>query len=206
MLALKVVTPLDVVPIVSLEDCRAHLRVTPEDDSPPSHPDDALILAQLAAAREWIEGYTDRSLTPRTYDLALDHFPSNEILLPKPPATGIVSVVYFDTDGVQQTLAPSNYVLDSYQEPGWLLPASGFSWPSTYDTINAVTVRYTAGYTLWDNPVQAVPMPKMMRAAVLLLLGDLYENRENTTTVRMEEIPYGVKSLCDWHRIRKGMA
>lgn len=206
MAALKIVTALDTTPIVSLEDCWAHLRLTPDDDRPPAHPDDALILAQLAAAREWVEGYTDRALTPRTYELALDTFPSNEILLPKPPAVSVVSVKYFDTSGVQQTVDPANYVLDSFQEPGWLLPASGVTWPSTYDTINAVTIRYTAGYSLWNDVDQSVPLPKMLRAAVLLLLGDLYENRENTTTVRMEEIPYGVKSLCDWHRVRKGMA
>ena len=45
----KVITALDATPVVSLADCRNHLRVTPLEDSPDYHPDDELILALLGA-------------------------------------------------------------------------------------------------------------------------------------------------------------
>ena len=204
----KLITELDTVPIVSLETCWAHLRITPEDDSPPHHPDDELILAYLAAAREWVEGYTGVALTPRKLELALDTFPAGEIFLPTPPTVSVESVKYTDGDGVVQTVDPLNYVLDGYQRPGWLLPATGFSWPATKDTVNAVLIRYFVGYALWDEslPLSYYPLPKMLRSALLLLLGDLYENRENSSNQSQQEVPLGVKSLCDWVRVRKGMA
>ena len=201
----KLLTELDASPMISLADCRAHLRITGDDDSPTLYPDDDLVLAMLGAAREWVEGYTGLALTPRTLELALDVFPASEIALFVAPVVAIESVKYY-IDGVQQTISSSNYVLDDYQQPGWLLPASGYTWPACDDVVNAVKIRYTAGYSAWDDSPQSLPLPKALRAAVLLILGSLYENRENTTNVRVDAVPYGATSLCDMWRVRKGFA
>ena len=201
----KTVTELDVVPMVSLEDCRKHLRITDDEGSPPYHPDDELVLSLLGAAREWVEGYTGLALIPRTLVLAIDAFPAQEILLPQAPVTGVVSVIYIDGDEVQQEVPSTDYMLDEYQRPGWLLPAYGKTWPVALDVVNAVLIRYTVGYSLWSG-TQTLPLPKVLRSATLLLLGALYENREDSAPVQMQEVPFGVKSLCDWVRIRKGMA
>jgi len=205
----KIITALDTVPIISLEDCRAHLRVTPDDGSPPSHPDDDLILALLGAARDWVEGYTGLALTTRTLELALDSFPDGAegISMPWPPLLSLTSVAYVDGEGDTQTMdVVTECVLDDYQRPGWVLPAYGSDWPETMDVVNAVTVRYVAGHSLWSDAVQAMPLPKAMRAALLLILGSLYENREDASEVRLDEIPLGAKSLCDWYKVRMGMA
>lgn len=48
--------------------------------------------------------------------------------------------------GVQQTLAPADYVLDAVSEPA-TCARTGRVWPSTQSgRINTVTVDYTAGY------------------------------------------------------------
>ena len=202
----KTITALDAVPIISLDDCRAHLRVTPDDDSPPYHPDDDLILGLLAAAREWVEGYTGLALTPRTLELALDSFPVSEILLPVPPTVSVTSVKYTDAAGDEQTIANTDYVLDDYQTPGWLIPAYGLTWPTALAVVNSITIRYVVGYSHRLDAVQGYPLPKMLRQALLLLLGALYENREDSAPVLLHEVPFGVKSLCDWSKVRKGMA
>lgn len=203
----KTITDPDVVPVISLEDCRTHLRVTPDDDSPPSHPDDGLILAQLSAARDWVEGYTGLALTPRTLELALDHFPSDDdILLPIPPTISVTSIVYTDSNGADQTVSPDDYVLDTYQRPGWVVLASGASWPTPMDVINAVLVRYVVGYSLWNDDTPAERMPKGLHIALLLILGMLYENREEGVAVKTENVPLGALSFCDLYRIRRGLA
>ena len=202
----KILTALDAEPFVSIEDCRKHLRLDDDGDSPPSHPDDDLVLGYLAAAREWVEGYTGRALTPRTLELALDAFPVAGIALPWPPAVSIVSVRYADGSGGEVELDPSAYSLDDYQSPCWLLPAYGVSWPQAAPVANAVLVRYVAGYSHRLDASQPRPLPKALRNAALLLLTDLYENREGQSPLTLKELPMGVKSLCDWYRVRKGMA
>ena len=202
----KLITTLDIVPIISLVDCRLHLRIDTVDDSPDTHPDDELVLALLAAAREWVEGYTGLALTPRTLELGLDRFPANEILLPTPPTISVESVKYFDTAGDEQTITSTDYVLDDYQRPGWILPAEGYVWPTTKEVVNAVTIRYEVGYASRLDSPQVLPLPASLRAAVLLILGSLYENRENTAPITITDVPLGAKSLCDWLKVRTGMA
>lgn len=201
----KLITTLDTSPMISLADCRLHLRISPIDESPDAHPDDDLVLAMLAAAREWVEGYTGLALTPRTLDLMLDTFPENEISLVVAPTVSVENVTYY-SDGSPVVIDAANYVLDNYQQPGWLLPASGYTWPTPDDVVNAVTIRYAVGYSAWDDSPQSLPLPKALRAAVLLILGSLYENRENTSSVRVEEVPFGATALCDMWRVRKGFA
>jgi uncharacterized phiE125 gp8 family phage protein len=202
----KTITALDAAPMISIEDCRKHLRLDDDGDSPPAHPDDDLVLAYLAAAREWVEGYTGLALTRRTLELALDKFPAYEIHLPVPPVVSVVSVRYTDEAAIEQTVSSSDYTLDDYQRPGWIVPAYGVEWPTAKLVVNAVLVRYTVGYSLYSDSPQTHPLPKVLRQAVLLLLTDLYENRENSSMLTLREVPIGVKSLCDWARVRKGLA
>jgi hypothetical protein len=56
---------------------------------------------------------------------------------------------------------------------GWVLLASGASWPSTYDGANAVRVRFTCGY----GPA-ASDVPADVVAWMKLQVGALYRNRE----------------------------
>jgi hypothetical protein len=57
--------------------------------------------------------------------------------------------------------------------PARLTPIYGGSWPQTQDVINAFTVRFTAGYG-----TTAASVPYDVKAAIKLLIGHLYENRE----------------------------
>lgn len=106
---------------------------------------DARITTLISALRMEAEQITGRSLAMSTWQIKLDEFP-HEIRLLWPPIVSVESVQYVDTNGATQTLSSSLYVVDSHNEPGWILPATNTEWPSTYDTANAVTVNYTAGY------------------------------------------------------------
>jgi uncharacterized phiE125 gp8 family phage protein len=200
-----IITALDTVSMISIEDCRKHLRLTDDGNSPPAHYDDDLVLGLLSAAREFVEGYTGLALTPRTLEIQLDKFPLNEIMLPVAPLVSLVSVKYLDEDNIQQTVLNTDCVLDTFQRPGWLLPAVGITWPSALDVVNAVAIRYNVGFSLRTD-AQTLPLPKTLRVSVLLLLGHLYENREQSTEASLQEIPLGIQSLCDLYKIRKGLA
>jgi hypothetical protein len=56
------------------------------------------------------------------------------------------SIVYYDDNGNQQTLAASLYQVDTDQEPGRIVPSFGNVWPTTRNILSAVQVNYTVGW------------------------------------------------------------
>lgn len=153
--------------------------------------DDALLTGLTAAATEWVERHTGRSLAEHTWTLTLDSF-AEAIRLPMPPATGINSVTYIDADGATQTLASAVYRLygaggfDPFVRPAW-----STCWPVTADgEPDAVTIEYEAG--------AACPTP--VKQAILLLVSHLYENREASTEAALKDIPFGVDALLKDYR------
>ena len=200
----KVVVQPDAEPI-TIEECRAHLRLDAEG-SPPEHPDDALVLAMLSAAREYAEVVTGRSLVARTVELALDEFPLCGIELPHYPVVSVDSVKYIDTDGVEQTLAEDGYTFDDYGYQQRVVQAFEASWPTTRCVPNAVKVRYVVGHSMPGDSPQVYPLPEPIRAAMLLTLGHLYENREGSVVgVSVNALPLGVASLLQPYRVRLGV-
>jgi uncharacterized phiE125 gp8 family phage protein len=202
----RLITPPTAEPI-SIEDCRTHLRLVAEG-SPPEHEHDSMILAQLGAAREWAENFTGRALAPQTLEVALDAFPCDTLALPRTPIAAIVSVRYIDEAGALQTLSPTAYVLDVYSEPARLVMAADFTFPTLSATaVNPVVVRYEAGYGLAGDSPQLTPaLPASIRAALLLILGDLYENAEDANDLNLQQIPRGAEALLRPFRIESSLA
>lgn len=170
---------------VSVAEAKLRLRIDGADD-------DADLGMMIAAAREMCEQQTDRSVALSTWELKIDAFPAGEIRLLWPPIVSVDTVTYVDADGTMQTLDPSLYALDSHAEPGWLLPAAGTDWPATYDTANAVTVRYTAGY--------GADCPQALKQWILLQVGHWYRNREAATEKQMMVTPFA-DGLLDRYRV-----
>jgi len=142
---------------VTLADVKAQLNIKDTTQ-------DAVITRRIKEAREYIEEYLQRSLMLASWRVILDEFPP-EIELPYAPVSAIISVKYVDTSGVQHTMSNTEYVLDNYSEPAWLVPYYGTSWPATLDAYNVVEVVYSAGYASADE----VPQP--IKEAIMLLVG-----------------------------------
>jgi len=222
----KVITPPTAEPI-TLEEAHLHLRLDVYD-SPPAHPDDPLILGQITAAREWIEKFTGRCMTARVLEMGLDAFPhrhhghhrypdhrlglvyTGDVRHPRPirllggPVNGLDSIHYTDAAGVDQVMTDAQF--DSYEEPARVLPAAGASWPPTQIRMAAVKVRYSAGYSLPDDSPNLPPLPKPLKQAMLLVLGHLYENREDSVDVALESIPLGAQALARPYRLDTALA
>lgn len=166
-MALSLVTAPTVEP-VSLADAKLHLRVTSTDD-------DALITALIGAAREYVETFTHRALITQTWDDKRDGFPCDTIWLPKPPlllSTPPV-VTYIDGNGATQTWSSTLYTVDAPAGPkarmGALVPNYGEAFPGTRDVVNAVTIRFLAGYG-----AVATAVPESLKAAIKILVGTWY--------------------------------
>lgn len=180
---------------VSLAEAKLHLRV---DDDITS--DDTLISALISAARQKVEIETRRALVTQTQVLKMDRFPSGEsavIELPNPPLQSVSAVQYVDQNGDTQTLAAADYIVDTASEPARITPAYNTFWPLTRAQINAVTVTFVAGYAPGSgSPTDyAANVPQALKAAIKLLVGHWYENREAVGAVNLKPLPMAVDSL-----------
>lgn len=182
--------------LVSIEDCRGHLEFPYYGDSEVDPVDDAKILDKLRAAREFCEDFTGQYLARRTVEVAMDSFPTGAVEIPFYP---VVTVETFQAAG--EDIDAEAYVLDDFSKPARLVPVSG--WPSVTAATNTIRLRCAAGYT---DDTDGLTLPYAIRAAMLLVLAHLWENREDSTEKAMQSIPNGALSLLRPHRIRLGMA
>ena len=152
-------------PVISVPDAKAHLRVLHADE-------DALIATYIAAATAHIDGpdgWLGRAIGIQTLEMRLPTFGNcPAIALPYPPAVEIESIAYVDSLGETVELTSDEYELSG----GMLRP----TWPSAFPVAawrgaagETVRIRWKAGYA---------DLPPAIRAAILLMVGDLYANRE----------------------------
>lgn len=202
-MALRQITAPALDPI-TLAEAKAHLRVNDSDS-------DSLIGIFIKAATQNVEGpegFLGRALVTQTWELVIDEFPDSEIKIPLPPLQEIVSIKYDDAAGVEQTVDPAGYYVDSASEPGWVVPVTS-GWPATIDAINAVRIRFTCGYapTADSPPDMVANVPYSIKAAILLAIGSLYANRETVVIgVTAVSLPWGAEQLLRPHRVQLGMA
>lgn len=174
---------------ISLADAKLHCRV--DDDITK---DDSLIRSYIKAATENSQAITRRQFINATYQLRLDAFPQT-IKLPRPPLQSITSIKYYDGDNVEQTLDPSEYIVDPYPTIGRIVPDE--SWPGVGDMIPTITIEYVAGYGSDRSDV-----PEDIKSAIKLIVGHLYEHRETVLVgVSGSIVPRGADDLLAPHRI-----
>ena len=166
---LKLITPPAAEPL-TLTEVKAHLGITGNEQ-------DAALALYLTAVRETTEKVLSRAFMPQVWEQTIDEFPTAEIQLPKVPVRSIVEVTYNDADGVPQTLDTESYYLDNISEPSWLFPTDD-EWGSisTLDAVNAVRVRFVAGYADLEDEeaVAQAAVPAPIKQALLLMLGHTY--------------------------------
>lgn len=145
---------------VTVAELKAHARITNDEE-------DVKLAGYITAAREHIEGLTGRALATQSRETSLDWFPCFSVIrFGRAPLISVESVKYLDGDGVEQTLAASEYVVDVRSEPGELQLALNASWPKTANLRNCVRISYTCGYA---------STPAVLKQAVLFLAAHWYE-------------------------------
>jgi uncharacterized phiE125 gp8 family phage protein len=160
------ITPPTAEPVSRIE-AKLHGRVTWTKE-------DSVIDIYIAAARRYLENYTQQSFVQRTLRAEIPRF-ADAIVLPLRPIASITSIKYYTTDSPQvlttlsDTGSPttSSEVFDLVHNV--IVRNQGQTWPTTANRPDAVQIDYVAGYAT---------VPEDVKACIFLLLQDLYENRE----------------------------
>lgn len=173
---------------VTLGEAKAHLRVEEGDAD-----EDRLILGLIKAATRQAEIETgDRQIVTATWDWTLDRFPAGRVFrVPKPPLQSVTSITYLDTNGDSQTLAASDYDVDTASLVGRIVEDPDATWPATgTGQIDAVTVRFVAGYGDANTDV-----PELIRLGVMNLVAHWFCAREPVVAGSATLVPYSIQSM-----------
>lgn len=205
-MAVTVSSSTPAITLVSVAEAKSHLRVTHTAE-------DALITALIQTAVDYAQRATGRWFLTTTLVLRLEDFPPYDawpqrmtpywprvcghspIKLPGGKLQSITSVQYKDAAGATQTLSSPNYELVSDKTPAEIWPALGKTWPQTYGSQQDVTITYVVGETDASN------VSPCIRAAVLLILSDLYTNRNNSSVTQLYQTPFSAQALLAGHCI-----
>lgn len=152
---------------ITVAEAALHLRL---DTSSP-FVEERYVSTLITVARRYCEQYLQRSIGTQTRTLTLDAFPAGAtpIVLPYPPVYSVQSVTYLDEAGALQSVTGIRL------SEGRIEPAYGQTWPVARQVIGAVNIDYTAGYISGGSPDD---FPLEIKQAMLLVIGDLYQNRE----------------------------
>lgn len=156
----KVITPATSEPVTA-EEAKRRLHITFDDD-------DADIELMIKSARDHAEKYCNVRFSSQTVEMKCDGFCDFE-RLPEAPASSVTSISYIDTAGSAQTLPDTVYELRNDGFEVSIVKKYGQQWPAIQSG-SRITVTAVVGY---DAP------PAAVRHAILLFIGDAYENREN---------------------------
>lgn len=188
---------------VTITEVQRHLRITNDDDN--------LYLSGLVTvARQWAEAFTGRCFVEQTWDEWFSGFPVEKFVLSKMPLVSVTGVYYTDYAEVTTALVEgTDYLVDSNSVPGEVILCYGATWPTFTPSVKPpVKIRYVAGYaksSSGDSPPvydYRVNVPKDIKQALLLIVGHLYNNRENTIAgVGLADIPFGAEYLLWPHRM-----
>lgn len=160
--------------ILPLEQAKEHLRVRHSDE-------DTLIGTLRDAACEYIERISAVALAEADYRWEGSSF-SRVSNIPVRPVTVLGEITYHDSDGEAATYTGARLI------NGSVYPAVNESWPACY---GYASVTFTAG---GDCP------PDLL-AAVKLMLGHFYSNREAVNVGNIvTDLPLGVDALVQTYR------
>lgn len=169
---------------VTTEEAKTHLHVdgTSEDE---------YIATLITAARQWVERYTSRGLITQTIKEYYDRFPpvGERLTLTVGVVASVTTVKYY----LSTTLTDwtdINYIVDNTGDQANISEALNIIWPIPDYRANAVEIVYVVGSTAPD-------VPAAIKQAILLLVGSMYENREDT----VRKVPGTIEFLLNPYRI-----
>ncbi len=209
------ITVVEVPPFepVSIAEAYEHLRWDAEEEgSPPEavYPLQSLIDRNIASARAYCEQVTRRAFVEQTIRLSGPGFPVMNVAfsrnhddyesrtgwveLLRPPLLEVVSVQYYDTGRVLQTVSPSNYFTTDDLVPR-LMFAENYAVPCTYRRDDAFRVTYRVGYTPEGSPPSSqaeytANIPQGIKDSILIgvqLLSDRFDASEREDLERTRD-------------------
>lgn len=170
-----IVTPPTEEP-VTLDMVKAQSRVTHSLD-------DALLLAYISAARDYLEIVTRRQFLSTTYQWTGLQNPPGTIVLDRSPVQSVSEIAVMQGSVVESVLDPTTYMILPGTDP------AAVALLTPVPAMALLRVTFIAGWATTEV------MPPSLIQATLLLVSHFYEQREASTAQKLEKIPYGVEAL-----------
>jgi uncharacterized phiE125 gp8 family phage protein len=171
-----------------LERAKDHLRISHDDA-------DADVLQKLKAAVEFVQHETMTAFCTTVYTLRFDCFPTGSEPQPLPifPLVSVDEVEYTDPAGTlttqnSATIATTYRVLID-DRPPVIHPVYDTVWAAERQQPRNVRYEVTAGYT------DETDIPALALQAIEVVLGHMWEFREDAIDVRLDRLPLGAQNL-----------
>jgi len=180
----------DATNVVSLATAKNHLRVDHDTD-------DTLITSLISVAQEVVQKYTGTFLQRTNGVIRHDHFHDFMDLFVGVDVninvTETNGVAYVNKNSLETSVGAKDYQFDGKDYPARLrmldIPQD------VKDELNAVRIYVTCGY-------DSTTLPSALVSAMLLIIGHLYENRQDVTRFKQHEIPMSSQYLMNPYRLK----
>lgn len=182
---------------LTLAEAKNHLRIptgiTEEDD---------YLQALIDTATDVADKYCNISIMQQTYVQYADKWDDTIQLFHSPiegsGAADMVEVEYIgEGNTTYSTWAITQYIFDKYTCPLRLMAAPNVVYPDIENRLNAIKIEYKVGYGT------ASDVPKGIKQALLIMVGQWYENRQEAIVGRsVGTIPMTATYILDKYRIR----
>lgn len=182
-----------VTPWLTLDEITQQLNLFQDESQ------DTYLTSLELATRQAIEDYLGMSIFPVSYRV----WYGSESLVASPISFDLPEVSQnFYANEAAVTIDSVGYWNDAFPPVFMTLPSSSYYYDNSgnkvivnnlpTDVNSVMTAPIIVQYTTVSNPLAAYPVIKQ---AGLLLLTHLYNNRSNSTTVQLKDIPFGVTTL-----------
>ena len=176
--------------ILTTAEAKLHLKVD-------SVIEDTYIDDLVQAATESAQVFTNRFFISTTLTQHGDKWCDLSVLF-KSPVSSTLHIKYYDSDNTIQTLSPSVYTTDLTHNPARVGLSPNQSFPALADRISAVECKYIVGYGSAASSV-----PTAIKQAVLLTIGNWYENRQQVVVGRTAtELPKSAQYLLEQYKVQ----
>lgn len=190
--AYKLITPPEQYPVVLSDLVQVHIKVDDTDEEA------GLLDEYIKAATERTEDITQRNYMQRVWEYHMPDFSEMDcqgyVTLDKAPLVSIVSVKYYDSDNVEQTMNASDYQVDNSDLNKLGRIRFVGNTPAVYDRHDAIKIQFRAGYGAADaTPSEqrtAISTHGASRAKVGILraVADFYEHRQDESPTQSYQL------------------
>lgn len=158
--------------MVTINEAKSHLRITHDDD-------DGYITSIIQTATAMVENFTNRiwsrSSVVEVYTYSDLHDNNLKLFMKKNPLLSVEKVEIYDGD-LTNEIEAEDYQTDLYVVPAYIQFNSTPTVGS--DVLYPIQIEYKAGIATDET----IPAP--VKAAALLIIGHLYENRQDVVVGR----------------------
>lgn len=159
----------------------------------------------------WDDVYVSNSYNSYLYrdvNLSLDNYGGfyskytglSQIVLPFSPLSSVTHVKYYDSSNAHQTWdngeeTPTfDYIVNTFiNQKGFIELKQGKNYPNIYNRADAIEIKFVCGYGASSSDV-----PEAIKSAILLILGKMYEIREDSVS----RLPKASEYILDPYRIK----